>query len=287
MRETISLIANLGALTVVGLLYISYIKNIRSILRLRNEQLTSYEKSLKESKERILELERRSPEFVEKQLNERIKIREDEIKRIRQDHSGSVVEVEAKKAEIESLRASLEKAERYRASLSVWDKRKRDFVDVSYTDLDRRNVGSICIDTASVMICDPWYPLIDDKREDEEFEPQRDMYRVIETGERFCADSPEYAVDADLLGLEDDLSVSQLLALGLIEQEPYHGEQPAIPSSYIKGNLFERDHRSIHHLTFKNGTFGAGIVVSLRGDGVYPVSIETYQGEIQRIVIDI
>ena len=40
-------------------------------------------------------------------------------------------------------------------------------------------------------------------------------------------------------------------------------------------------------LSFLNGRIGTGITVSLLGDGVYPVYAETYQGEIQRIVIDV
>lgn len=287
MQEAIALAANLGALSVIGLLYVSYIRNLRSMLDLKDEQISSIEKTLKEAKERLFELERRSPEFVEKQLNDRIKVREDEIKRIRRDHSDRSKEVAQKQKEIESLKISLGKAESYRSSLSVWDREKCDFVEISHTDLNEQYIGSICVDTASIMICDPWYRLMDEQHEDEEFVTQNEMYRVVETGEYFCTNLEGSNIDCELLGLPEDLNLKQLLKIGTIEKAPYKGQLPAVPNSYIKGNLADHDYKPIRHLTFKNGRVGAGVIIGLSGDGVYPVFLETYKGEIQRIVIGI
>ena len=85
MYEVVAAVANLSALTIIGLIYIAYIKNLRSVTKLKDEQLKIAEQNTSKWKEKYLELERKSPEFVEKLLSERIKIREDELQRLTQD----------------------------------------------------------------------------------------------------------------------------------------------------------------------------------------------------------
>ena len=79
MYEIIAAATNLTALTVIGFIYAAYIKNLRSVNQLKDSQLKISEQNLKLWKDKALGLERRAPEFIEKQLSERIKIREEEI----------------------------------------------------------------------------------------------------------------------------------------------------------------------------------------------------------------
>ena len=287
MYEIIATVTNLTAISVIGFIYAAYIKNLRSVNQLKDTQLKIAEQNVKLWKDRVLELERRTPEFIEKQLSERIKIREDEISRLAKDTRGRDKEIDLKNREIEALKDSIEKANQYRNSITVWDKEESDYIEVAGTDLEQKNIGSLYVDTASLMICDPWYAKMSDEIEQREFEvgSSRSMYRVINTGELFCTTTEEDTSLAELLGIEEELTVEQMLSIGLIEKVDYMGNLPAIESSYIKGDLRDPDYKKISHLSFVDGRLGAGIKISLGGDGTYPVFIEYYKNEMQRIII--
>ena len=128
MYEIVATIANLTALTVIGIIYAAYIKNLRSVNQLKDTQIKVSEQNVKLWKDRALELERKTPEFIEKQLSERIKIREDEITRLANDTEAHSEQINIKNREIEALRDSIEKASQYRNSITVWDSEVSDFV---------------------------------------------------------------------------------------------------------------------------------------------------------------
>lgn len=287
MYELIAIISNLSALTVIGLIYIAYIKNLRSVSQLKETQLKVAEQNVKLWKDRALELERMSPQFIEKQLSERIKIREEEMSRLAQDSETHTEEITNRNKEIAALKESIEKAYQYRKSISVWDRDISEFIEVPDSELERNTIGSFCVDTATLMICDPYYI---NKRSDfmeEKYPIQKNMYQVVESGEVFCTSLEQLSYDMELLGLDEDLTMEQMLETGILKQLEYSGELPAINSTYIKGNLQTSEYRKVRHLSFLNGRVGAGIEVHLGGDGVYPVSLETYKGELQRIIIDV
>lgn len=287
MYEIVATIANLSALTVIGIIYVAYIKNLRSVNQLKDAQLKVAEQNTKLWKDKALELERRTPEFIEKQLSERIKIREDEISRLAQDTESHTEQINLKNREIDALKDSIDKANQYRNSITVWDKEESDFVEVSNTDLDQTYIGSLCVDTASLMICDPWYIKMREEIEKDECQVQSYKYRVIKSGELFCADDEEDDFPSELLGYEESPSVKEMLSMGIIEKVEYNGKLPAIDSSYIKGDMHDPEYKKIKHLTFVNGRVGAGIAVSLGGDGTYQVFVEYYKNEMQRIIINV
>lgn len=286
MYEIIAASSNITALAVIGFIYIAYIKNLRSINQIKDAQLRLAEQNLKIWKDRALELERRTPEFIEKQLSERIKIREDEISRLAKDTESHADEIRHKNKEIEALRSAIDKANQYLNSITVWDHESSDFVEVRETDLDQKYVGSIYVDSASLMICDPWYTKIEDEFEQEEFTPQSNMYKVVDTGELFCADSDDDGFVPEALG-HDELSIKNMITLGLVEKVEHSGSTPAIDTSYIKGKLIDPEYKKIRHLTFSNGRPGAGIIVNLMADGAYQVHIESYRNVMQRIIISL
>lgn len=287
MYEVVAAVANLSALTIIGLIYIAYIKNLRSVTKLKDEQLKIAEQNTSKWKEKYLELERKSPEFVEKLLSERIKIREDELQRLTQDSEIVASSIEQKNREIVSLKSSLLKATEFRKSYSVWDREKSDFIEVSHSELEHKSLGSICVDAATIMICDPFYLKIQDENEQEDAPRQKRMYKVVETGEVFCTSLYDDNYDMELLGLDESMTAHEMLEQGLLIDLGEPKSLPAIPESYIKGDLLSSQYKKVRHLSFINGRVGAGIIVSLLGDGIYPVYAETYQGEIQRIVIDV
>ena len=73
----------------------------------------------------------------------------------------------------------------------------------------------------------------------------------------------------------------------LIKKIEYNGNMPAINSSYIGGDMRDPEYKKIRHLSFVNGRLGAGISISIGADGVYPVYIEFYKDEMQRIIIGV
>jgi hypothetical protein len=283
--EIIAAATNVTALAVIGFIYAAYIKNLRSVNQLKDSQLKISEQNLKLWKDKALGLERRAPEFIEKQLSERIKIREEEISRLAQDSASHVEQIDLKNREIQSLRDSIEKATEFRKSITVWDSEEKDFIEVSDSDLEQRHIGSVCVDTASLMICDPWYPKMTSEMEKEEFQKQGYMYQVINSGEYFCTDDEDDPFPSEFLGFEEELTAKEMVARGLAKKVAYNGNMPAIKSSYIGGGLRDPDCKPINHLSFVNGRLGAGISISIGADGVYPVYIEYYKDEIQRIII--
>ncbi|NJA08056.1 hypothetical protein HC024_20310 [Methylococcaceae bacterium WWC4] len=287
MYEIIATVANLSALTVIGIIYVAYIKNLRSVNQLKDAQLKVAEQNTKLWKDKALELERRTPEFIEKQLSERIKIREDEISRLAKDTESHAEQINLKNREIEALKDSIHKANQYRNSITVWDREQSDFIEVSDSDLDQKHIGSLCIDSASLMICDPWYIKMREEIERDEYRVQSYKYRVIRTGEMFCADDEADEYPSELLGYEDAPSIKEMLSMGIIEKVEYSGKVPAIDSSYINGDMHDPEYKKIRHLTFVNGRVGAGMVVSLGGDGTYQVYVEYYKNEMQRIIINV
>ena len=289
MYEIIATVANLSALTVIGFIYFAYVKNLRSINKLNDTQQKIAEQNIKLWKDKALELERRTPEFIEKQLSERIKIREDEITRLAKDTEEHAEKIELKNREIDVLKESLDKTYEYRKSTTIWDSDEKDFVDVPYSELEQKFIGTICVDTARLMICDPWYIKMNSEleKEAELTTIQNSMYKVVETGELFCTSLDDDNYDLELLGIDEDLTPKDLLSMGRFENIEYNGDLPAIKSSYIKGDLMDADFKAIQHLSFINGRLGAGISISLGGDGNYPVSIEFYKGSMQRIIIDV
>jgi len=287
MFEIITTIANLGALTVIGFIYVAYIKNLRTMNDMKDTQIKIAEQNIKLWKDKALDLERKSPEFIEKQLSERIKIREEEITRLAQDSEEHSDKISSKNTEIETLQESLNKAHEYRMSMSVYDSDKRDFIEIPQSELDCKVIGSVCVDSASLLIGDPFYTRMGEEQEKEEFQVQNSMYKVVETGEKFCTNFDDADYDMELLGLDPELTPKQMLSMGLITEEDYTGGLPAIDSSYIKGKGYDTEYRKIRHLSFLNGRVGAGISISIGADGVYPVSIESYKGSIQRIIIDV
>ncbi|WP_159820402.1 hypothetical protein [Colwellia sp. 20A7] len=287
MFEIITTIANVGALAVIGFIYIAYIKNLRSMNGIKDTQIKVAEQNIKLWKDKALDLERKSPEFIEKQLSERIKIREEEITRLAHDSEEHSEKISTKNSEIEKLQESLNKAHEYRKSVFVYDRDERDFIEIPHSELDCKTVGLICVDSASLMIGDPWYKMMNEEQEKEEFPVQSSMYKVVETGELFCTNFDDPVYDMELLGLDPELTPQQMLSMGLITKELYTGALPAIKTSYINKTECDSEYRKIRHSSFLNGRLGAAISVSLEGDGVYSVSLESYKGSIQRIIIDV
>ena len=284
--ELVTLIANLGALSIAGILYVAYIKNLRSQVSLKEEQIRTAEQNTKLWKDKALELERQTPHYVEQVLADRIRILADEIARLSNDEMEHQSIIEQKNVELDQLRVELETANNFGRGISVFDSETRDLRQLSAGDLTLVDLGEIWVDTASIIICDPWHFRISREREIEEHPVFEFMYRETESGEVLYLNDENQHIF--IKPHEDFAPAKQLVEMGYPERLDPPEELPADPDTYIKGNtvIGARMGKS-KSCTFYNGTSGAGMVFGTGGDGRYKIRGESYKGIVRRIFIDL
>ena len=108
-------------LTVLGWLYLAYVKNIKAEIKLKDEQIKVSEKNLVFWKDKATELEKKSPEFFEGVLANRIKLREQELLRLNEDTIKNKSEIEEKNRQLDKLNSELEKAKYFSRALTYYD----------------------------------------------------------------------------------------------------------------------------------------------------------------------
>lgn len=281
--QLLQLTANLSALVVIGWIYLAYVKNLRSIAKAKDSQIAIVETNLRFWKDKASELEKRTPEYIEKILTERIKIREEELKRLHDDTEGHKKQIQARNEDLSRLRSELEKAKDVGRSIVIYDRNVDDEVIVPNAELELELLGEVFVDSATLMIVDPFY--IRSDWQDEEYKPLPRRYRDVESGKIFewMKDFTHYNDQIEEIGE----SVNSLLKRNRLEQikEDY-------PSKYglsLAGALYASgSERKCGVLRFNNGEEGAGIAFgTVHGDGVYPVFGEKYNGVLLRIYVDL
>lgn len=284
--EQINLLINLGALSFAALLYAAYIKNLRALLTLKTSQLQATEKDLALERDRCRGLERQGPEYVEKILNERIRVREEELQRLKADDQNKREDLENLRDKIGELRAELEITRSYGRAIIASVDGKEKFLPLS--DLNLITLGHIYVDSASILICDPWHLERDEKKEREDFPLiQGGLWvRDVVSGETLFFNNLDEVVVVDR-GREED-TVRNFLENGRFVGFDAPDELPALPTTYIKGGTLSHGRKGrVKHCSFYNGLQAAGLVLGVGGDGLYAVCAEEYEGGIKRIFIDV
>jgi hypothetical protein len=170
----IQLAANTFALGVAGWIYLAYIKNLNSTIQLKDEQIKTVEKNMTFFKERISEMEKKSPENMEKILNERIKIREEEIARLDGDKKNHEKELVVKEQQLHRLKSELEKTKDIRRTMQLLDLSFDDEDDDFFSadaEYEIEEMGLVAVDSGQLIITDPCY--IDSEWQDQPFEDMR------------------------------------------------------------------------------------------------------------------
>jgi predicted RNase H-like nuclease (RuvC/YqgF family) len=109
------------ALAVAGWIYMAYIKNLRASVSAKDEQLKVVDKHLQFWKDKAGDFEKKTPEYIEDVLAKRIKHREEEIKRLDSDNTGSLKMLSSKNREVSRLKEELEKSKYFgRALTTTW-----------------------------------------------------------------------------------------------------------------------------------------------------------------------
>lgn len=161
MNEIISYIqlgANGFALGVAGVIYGAYIKNLNSSLKLKDDKVSTIEQNLKLWRDKAEQLEKKSPEHIEKILNDRIKIREDEIERLSLDKEKHKSELTISNQELVRLKSEVEKTKDVRRNTHLLE---LELDDDEYFSKDAEyeieEIGFVSVDSGQLMITDPCY----------------------------------------------------------------------------------------------------------------------------------
>jgi len=281
--------SNAFALVIAGWIYAVYIKNLNSALTSKDEQIKAVDKNIRFLKDKISDLEKNSPENIEKILNDRIKIREDEIVRLGGDKKDHENELSTKSQEVKRLKSELEKTKDIRRTMDLLDLDfEEDEEDDDYrlfsadAEYEIEEMGMVAVDSGQLMIADPCF--INTEWQDDEFEDIR-LLKDTETGDiyQFRKDFSNY--NEKIAGF--DQTVNELTALGRLESIEIDNSDK-INFSYAGACHSSMSEKGYGEMPFKLGHEGAGIVVrTVMGDGFYPVYAEKYDGKIVRVYFNL
>lgn len=247
----VQLILNAAAIIGGAVIWRLYVDNLRAAVRAKDATIETVEKSRDLWKDKAQELEKRSPEVVEKALADRIQIRDGEIARLKADKEFDAIAVRTLEIDKAELEQDLFRTQGFRAMLALDEEGYEDPEPVDGADeLETGNplprievelIGEVAVDSGQLLITDPSY--IDAEWKREPFVLAGDVER--EEGTLF-----NYSYDGACR--------STLSGGG-------HGE-----------------------LAFEKGHAGAGVAFGTAwGDGMYPVYAEKHDGRIVRVYVNV
>lgn len=246
----VQLLVNAGALIGGAVIWKLYVQNLKAAGQVKDATIQSVEKSRDHWREKAEELEKRSPEVVEKSLSERIQIRDAEITRFKADQEFDRIALRTLEIDKARLEQDLFRTQGFRAMLALEDGGEEEHqpdgaVDPSPeeppNDIEVVYIGEVGVDSGQLMVTDPCY--IDQQWKREQFELE-------------C--SQEHADDT-LYGYS------------------YNGACNATLNGDGHGKL-----------AFELGHAGAGVAFRTAwGDGAYPVYAEKHDGRIVRIYVNV
>lgn len=285
--EGTQLFINVAALIGGAIVWKMYVDNLKATLTVKDAEISSIEKNRDMWRDKAQELEKRSPEFMEKVLTERISTREAEIHRLTKDKEANSELLLLREQEKLVFERNLERSKGFRAMLALEGETESELDQPD----DPKNggddgievvlLGMVSVDSGQLMITDPCY--VGSQWGDEPFDLNR-IYDDKDTGKAW-----KYGVDflnyADLI-LDIGQTPRQLIGSGrFVEREmevpdkfrySYNGACQATLSS---------GHGELVH---QEGHPGAGVVFNTAyGDGYYPVYGEKHDGRNVRIYINV
>lgn len=273
--------ANAVAVAVAGWIYVAYVKNIRSMLEVKDEQLKVLEKSLSFWKDKASEFEKKTPEFIEEVLAKRIRLREEEIQRLSADHETHTKTISMRTREVERLRAQLEQTAYIGHALTYYDTESQAQLPIPEEEVTLEELGEFFVDSASVLITDPMYvqaewdrdePFVDDRRY--VHEPSKKIYVHGEDFIRFDEPLPGLSTTPNAL-----LKTGELRKIEVTRELNF-----SMPGAFAATST----PAGYGELKFANGNPGAGICLkTVYGDGTFTVYGERFRGDLVRVFIDL
>lgn len=276
----IQLIINAFALGAAGWIYRAYILNLKATISAKDEQVKIVEKNLNLWKDRVSDMERKTPEFMENALNQRIKVREDEIERLSSDNENHENEVAIKNEELKILKNELAKTKELQTSMSFIGDDFDDYFFEREGKLEVEQAGFVDVDSGQLMICDPCY--IDSQWQDVEYEDLR-IYKDIETGNVYQYGKDFQNYENKITGF--DKTVNELVASERFINVKVERE---FSFSYAGASYATLSDEGYGQLNHKLGHEGAGVSFQTAfGDGMYPVYVEKYGGRNIRVYVNL
>lgn len=261
----LQLILNAGALVGGAAVWKLYVENLKAASAVKDATVVNIEKSRDFWKEKAEDLEKRSPEVMEKLLAERIQIREGEIARLASDSRTHQTEITELQREKGSLENDMVRARGFRLMLAMEDAADEEYERMhpspegnqmspevaqllppnpEEVEVELVYLGEVGVDSGQLMITDPCY--IASEWIDEPFS----MYGPAESSE-------------------------MLKERSALMPYSYNGASQAS----LRGG---------GELAFSLGHAGAGVAFSTAwGDGVYPVYAEQHNGRTVRVFINV
>lgn len=284
---------NAGALIAGGVVWKMYFENLKATINTREAEVSLVNKQVDYWREKATELEKRSPEAVEKVLAERIAIRENEIERLAKDREHSFLELSRVEQEVELLNRTLDQTKGFREILAMerpepGDPDYDDFVayissrEDRVVDVEVVYMGAVGVDSGQLLLTDPCY--IESEWLDEPFDHGR-IYRDTKTGGTITWNEDFIKYNEVLAGY--DQTPEELIENGRLVQMPVPPTPEKFNYSY-NGACQATISTGFGELVYETGHAGAGVVFqSGWGDGFYDVYAEKHDGRIMRVFVNL
>jgi hypothetical protein len=293
VADWVQLGLNAGALVTGGVVWKMYFENLQATIGTKEAEVSLANKQVDYWREKAGELEKRSPEAVERVLAERIAIREAEIKRLAEDREHDTQELDRVEQEVAVLHRTLEQTKGFREMLSMEhpepdDPDYQEYLEYMESREDRvvevevAYLGVVGVDSGQLLITDPCY--IDNQWLDEPFQDDR-VYKDMETGAtvKWGQDFARFNEPLEPYGK----SPNDLIKAGRLVQLPPHPKPETFNYSY-NGACQATLSDGYGELVYGKGHPGAGVVFqSGWGDGLYPVYGEKHDGRIMRVYVNV
>lgn len=259
--------------------------------------LALYVKTLKERvnfwKDKAEDLEKKSPEVIERVLSKRLKTATKELERFEGELDQSSKAQEDLKQEVTILNRTLEATRGFREMLAMErpspeDPEYQEFLEYSKTQeneqiaLEVVYMGSVGVDSGKLMITDPAY--VDSEWRDEPYEHDR-IYRDARDGSLIVwgEDFLRYNEELEPYGK----TPNELIESGRLVQLPPPPKPDTFNYSYNGACQATESEEGYGELRYQLGHTGAAVVFgSGWGDGFYPVFAEKHNGRIMRVYVN-
>ncbi len=277
-----------------GVVWKLYFENLKATIGTKQAEVDLAKDQASFWRDKAGELEKRSPEAVEKILADRIQIREAEILRLADDRDQSSQERERLQQEVSLLNRTLDQTKGFREVLAMEqpnpdDPDYEDYLDYlrgrdeEVVEIEVVYLGTVGVDSGQLLITDPCY--IDSQWQDEPYEDDR-KYRDSQTGSivQWGKDFMRFDEPLEAYGQ----SPNDLIRAGRLVQLPPPPQPTTFNYSYNGACQATTSEDGFGELIYKDtGQPGAGVAFgSGWGDGFYSVYGEKHNGRIVRVYVN-
>lgn len=262
-----------------------YIGNLKAALASKDAEISTLKTIRDDLKEKVEALEKRSPEYMEKILSERIATREAEIKRLAEDKETNGEQVQLLEQEKTALESTLEKTQRStRGFMEVLSLEQEDLGGIDFEDVVQMEVvklGDVGVDSGQLLITDPcyleseWTPA-DLEGSEVYVDPlQRTVYQADQDFRNYDEVLPAYGK-----------TIQELIDVGILVKREL--EDPELSQYSYEGVCKATLNAGYGELAYRLGHKGAGVAFATAfGDGLYPIYGEKNDGRIVRVYVNV